>query len=115
MGLPNEWRAGSSYVVWWSIQPMELRGIPGKLLFGYSSLVFPTGTKLVVSTGWGWGSYCWFFTLVVCTAGYRYVRPAARSPDLDPIENLWSIIDQRLTKEPVTSLGGLRSKLSTLF
>jgi hypothetical protein len=37
---------------------MELRGIPGKLLFGYSSLVFPTGTKLVVSTGWGWGSYC---------------------------------------------------------
>jgi transposase len=39
----------------------------------------------------------------------------ARSPDLNPIENLWSIIDQRLNKEPVTSLGGLREKLSTLF
>ena len=39
----------------------------------------------------------------------------ARSPDLNPIENVWTIIDRKLTESPVTSLTDLKSKLSEYF
>ena len=39
----------------------------------------------------------------------------ARSPDLNPIENAWSVLDRKLTKAPVTSAAHLRESLKELF
>ena len=39
----------------------------------------------------------------------------ARSPDLNPIENLWSVLDQKLTKAPVTSAENLKQALKEHF
>ena len=35
----------------------------------------------------------------------------ARSPDLNPIENIWTVLDRKLTKAPVTSAEHLRESL----
>ncbi len=37
----------------------------------------------------------------------------ARSPDLNPIENVWTVLDRKLTKEPVTSVEDLRENLNS--
>ena len=39
----------------------------------------------------------------------------ARSPDLNPIENVWTVIDRKLTKAPVTSAESLKQSLKELF
>jgi len=39
----------------------------------------------------------------------------ARSPDLNPIENAWTVIDRKLTKAPVTSADDLRESLKNFF
>lgn len=39
----------------------------------------------------------------------------ARSPDLNPIENLWTFIDRKLTKAPVTSAEDLKKALKEHF
>jgi transposase len=39
----------------------------------------------------------------------------ARSPDLNPIENVWAIIDKKLTKNPSTSIENLRLTLKSSF
>ena len=39
----------------------------------------------------------------------------ARSPDLNPIENVWSILDKKLTREPHSSLDHLKATLSDFF
>ena len=39
----------------------------------------------------------------------------ARSPDLKPIENVWTVIDRKLTKAPVTSAESLKQSLKELF
>ena len=39
----------------------------------------------------------------------------ARSPYLNPIENVWNVLDRKLTKEPVTSAEDLREILKELF
>jgi len=39
----------------------------------------------------------------------------ARSPDLKPIENVWSWIDRKLTKAPVTSAETLKQSLKEFF
>jgi transposase len=38
----------------------------------------------------------------------------ARSPDLNPIENVWTVLDRKLTKEPVASAEDLRENLKQL-
>ena len=39
----------------------------------------------------------------------------ARSPDLNPIENVWTVLDSKLTKAPVTSAEHLRESLKESF
>jgi transposase len=39
----------------------------------------------------------------------------SQSPDLNPIENVWTVLDLKLTKEPVTSAKDLRENLKQLF
>ena len=39
----------------------------------------------------------------------------ARSPDLNPIESVWTVLDRKLTKEPVTSAEDRRENLKELF
>jgi hypothetical protein len=39
----------------------------------------------------------------------------ARSPDLNPIENVWSVLDRKLTRVRVTSAEILKENLSSLF
>ena len=39
----------------------------------------------------------------------------ARSPDLNPIENVWTVIDRKLTKAPVTSAESLKQSSKELF
>ncbi len=39
----------------------------------------------------------------------------ARSLDLNPIENVWTVLDRKLTKEPVTSAEDLRENLKSRF
>jgi hypothetical protein len=39
----------------------------------------------------------------------------ARSPDLNPIENVWTVLGRKLTKEPVTSAEDLRENLKQSF
>jgi transposase len=39
----------------------------------------------------------------------------ARCPDLNPIENVWTVLDRKLTKEPVTSAEDLRENLKQSF
>ena len=39
----------------------------------------------------------------------------ARSPDLNPIENLWTFIDRKLTNAPVTSAEDLKKALKEHF
>jgi len=39
----------------------------------------------------------------------------ARSPDLNPIENAWAMVDRKLASEPVTSIEGLKDRLHELW
>ena len=39
----------------------------------------------------------------------------ARSPDLNPIENIWSWIDRKLTRESITSVDELKERIEALW
>ena len=39
----------------------------------------------------------------------------ARSPDLNAIENVWTVLDRKITKEPVASAEDQRENLKELF
>ena len=45
----------------------------------------------------------------------KILQRPARSPDLNPIEDIWTVLDRKLTKEAVTSAEDLREILKELF